>query len=48
MKYEPHTPINVRWMPWLMCRYCGLVYLKNDATRKAIKQGHPAVENGEK
>lgn len=38
--YEPHNPVKVKYIPWLVCRNCGLVYLSNEATRKAIKKGH--------
>lgn len=39
-KYEKHNPqkLNKRY-PWLVCKSCGLVFLKNKATRKAIKLG---------
>ena len=40
MKLETHSPVKMKRLPWLVCRYCGLVYLKNDATRRAIKRGH--------
>lgn len=41
-KYEPHSPVKYKNLPWPVCRYCGLIYLKNDATRKAINKGHEA------
>ena len=37
--YEPHSPIKVKSIPWLYCRYCGLVYLNNKITRWCIKMG---------
>lgn len=38
-KKESHSPKKMKNIPWLVCRYCGLLYLKNDITRKAIKEG---------
>jgi len=29
-------------IPWEYCRKCGLLYLKNDVTRKAIKAPCPS------
>lgn len=37
--FEPHSPQRRRGMPWLVCKFCGLVYLRNDFTRWAIKKG---------
>lgn len=34
-----HSPQPLRCIPWPVCSRCGLVYLKNEATRKAIKEG---------
>ena len=31
--------------PWVVCAQCGLVYLKNDATRKAIRAACPGLED---
>ena len=31
-----HSPKKVKRIPWLVCSKCGLVYLKNDATARAI------------
>lgn len=39
IKHEPHVPSKLKCIPWLVCRCCGLVYLNNEATRKAIKKG---------
>ncbi len=36
----PHQPQAVKRLPWPVCRGCGLVYLRNEATRRAIKRGH--------
>lgn len=38
-KYEAHAPTKVKFMPWLMCKHCGLVYLRNEFTNWAIKKG---------
>lgn len=35
----PHNPGKLRGLPWLVCKCCGLVYLRNEATRKAISAG---------
>jgi hypothetical protein len=37
--YEKHSPKQLKGTPWLYCRYCGLVYLKNKVTRWCIKMG---------
>jgi hypothetical protein len=49
-EYEPHSPTQMRNMPWLYCRHCGLLYLKNDFTRWCIKMGcdhkyHPGYKS---
>ena len=36
---RPHNPRKYKQIPWAVCRYCGIVYLRNDVTRKAIKRG---------
>lgn len=39
---KPHTPVKMpARLPWLWCPRCGLVYLRNDVTAKAIKAGCP-------
>ena len=35
----PHETKRIKGLPWLVCRYCGLVYLRNDLTRRAISAG---------
>ncbi len=35
----PHVAIKIRPIPWLVCRFCGLVYLRNDVTERAIRKG---------
>lgn len=37
--YEQHSPTKMKSIPWLVCKYCGLVYLKNELTSWAIKMG---------
>jgi hypothetical protein len=37
--FEHHSPIPLKGNPFLYCRYCGLVYLKNEFTRWCIKKG---------
>ena len=34
-----HSPKNLKRFPWPVCSHCGLVYLKNDASRKRVKRG---------
>lgn len=36
---EPHHWKHVRFMSWQVCAYCGLVALKNDFTRWAMRMG---------
>lgn len=31
--YQKHEATPVKFMPWLMCRKCGLVYLNNRFTK---------------
>ncbi len=31
-----HSPKAIKRIPWPVCSRCGLLYLKNEATRKAI------------
>jgi hypothetical protein len=38
-EYIRHETINVKFMPWLMCRKCGLVYLNNRFTNWCITVG---------
>ena len=37
--YEPHSPIKMSKLPWVYCKYCGLIYLNNPITNWAIKMG---------
>lgn len=34
-----HSTKTMKRFPWPVCQYCGLVYLKNEATKKAIRAG---------
>lgn len=38
-KYESHKPVVLKNTPWLYCRYCGLVYLRNPITQWSIRMG---------
>jgi hypothetical protein len=38
-EYEPHRPVKWRPIPWMVCKLCGLVYLNNDLSRRAIRLG---------
>lgn len=38
--HRAHSPVKVlRKFPWPVCRWCGLVFLRNKLTEKAIKDG---------
>jgi hypothetical protein len=39
LRLRPHNPHKLGNIPWLVCRLCGLVYLRNAATKAAIKLG---------
>lgn len=42
---RPHSPFTPRRMAWLTyCRKCGLVYLRNDPTRAALRAPCPDYE----
>jgi hypothetical protein len=37
---EPHAPAKLyKCIPWLVCKKCGLIYLKNDFTQWCIRMG---------
>jgi hypothetical protein len=36
---DAHSPTTYRGLPWPVCRYCGLVYLKNLISIWAVKKG---------
>lgn len=36
---DPHSPRKIKGLPWVVCRYCGLVYLHNDFTRWCVRMG---------
>jgi hypothetical protein len=38
-KLSPHKSVTYKRFPWPVCAKCGLVYLKNDATRKRLREG---------
>lgn len=37
--FEKHSPATIKGIPWLVCKNCGLVYLRNRFTAWSIKQG---------
>lgn len=37
--HEKHSPVPLKGTPWMYCKYCGLVYLKNRITRWCIRMG---------
>ena len=40
IKWEPHKPRKLKCIPWMVCSVCGLVYLNNERTNRAIQKGH--------
>jgi hypothetical protein len=49
--YEPHQFVKLyKSIPWLVCKSCGMVLLRNDFTRWCNKMGclneyHPGYKN---
>ena len=39
MKKTPHEPKKLGRLPWPVCSACGLVYLRNERTREAVRAG---------
>ena len=37
--FEAHSPIKIKVIPWLFCKYCGLIFLNNELTKWCIKMG---------
>ncbi len=37
--FENHTPIKYKNFPWLVCKHCGLVYLRNRFSQWAVRMG---------
>lgn len=37
--FEPHKLKMIKRIPWPICQYCGLVFLKNKVSRWCIKNG---------
>ena len=44
-KNTAHAPVKIKCIKWSICRKCGLIYLKNEATRKAIKKVCPGTSD---
>ena len=38
-KFEGHSPQKLKGLPWLYCKFCGLMYLNNSITKWCIKMG---------
>lgn len=38
-KKHNHHPGRLKGVPWLVCRHCGLVYLRNALTQWCIDRG---------
>ena len=38
-KFEAHSTIKIKNIPWSYCKYCGLVFLNNSITKWCIKMG---------
>lgn len=43
MKLPGHVWKKFRPIPWLVCRKCGLVLLRNVATERAVRKGCDAL-----
>jgi hypothetical protein len=41
----PHKTKTHKRIPWPVCVGCGLVYLKNEATRKRLREGYWIFED---
>jgi hypothetical protein len=39
LRLDPHAPGKLRTIPWPVCKRCGLVYFRNDATAALLRQG---------
>lgn len=39
MPNTPHVTHKLRFISWVVCRFCGLVYLNNPLTTAAIRKG---------
>ena len=37
--YESHSTQKIKGMPWLYCKHCGLVFLRNKLTNWCAKMG---------
>lgn len=42
-KNTSHSPVKLRRVPYQICRKCGLIYLKNERTAKAIRKPCPGT-----
>jgi hypothetical protein len=40
IRRTPHAWGTMKRIPWPVCRGCGLVWLKNETTLRAVKRGH--------
>lgn len=45
MSQRGHNPIRRKFLPWPYCWKCGLLYLKNAVTRKAIAAPCPGDDD---
>ncbi len=39
LRLRPHQAKKLKQLSWPVCKFCGLVYLKNELTRQAIRVG---------
>lgn len=37
--FEKHKPVKLKGTPWLVCQYCGLLYINTPITKWCIKMG---------
>jgi hypothetical protein len=45
---KAHHPVKLKRLPWLVCACCGLIYLKNEVSRRAASSACPGKEEDEK
>lgn len=45
VKLVPHRWMQLKRLPWPVCRGCGLVRLRNKPTEKAVRRGHWLYED---
>lgn len=46
--HRTHSPVRLAHTAWQYCRKCGLVFLRNDATRRAMAERCKSDDKGER